>query len=307
MKVNILGAGGVGGYFGGLLAHHGCQVTFLARGAHLQAIRKNGLLVRSEGGDLHIHPAQATDSAAEAGPADLVLVCTKTTSNASALPLLPQMVASHTTVMSLQNGVDAAGQMAEFIDRQAILPATSWLSASIESTGVVRLHSKFRRVVAGEADGEISARLQAIAALFEPTGVTFEISTQIEKVLWTKFLFIAPVSALGSLARLPVSEYRAVPESRNLLTAMMGEVRAVALAQGVPLDADVIEQTLAFIDQNAPGNKPSMQKDVEAGRPFELETILGVLVRKGRQYAVATPCIEMAYASLKPALLKAIG
>jgi 2-dehydropantoate 2-reductase len=160
-------------------------------------------------------------------------------------------------------------------------------------------------VVVGELDRRITPRLQAIAEAFQPTGVTFEMTEDIAKILWTKFLFIAAVSGMGSLTRLELGDFRHVPETRRLATGLMREVEAVAHARGVALDADVVEQTLAFLDGNAPHIKPSMQRDVEAGNPFELEAIIGVIGRKGRESGVPTPIAEMVYAALLPILVKA--
>jgi 2-dehydropantoate 2-reductase len=307
MKIIILGAGGVGGYYGGLLALHGQEVTFIAHGAHLDAIRQDGLMVKSVNGDFQIQPARATDSPAEAGVGDLVLVCTKTTSDEAVFRMLPEMVGPDTTVMSLQNGVDAVERIGAVIGMEHMLGGATWISSAVESPGVIRQITQFRRVVAGELDGRLTPRLQAVAGAFQPTGITFETSTEFSKVLWTKFIFIAAVSGVGALTRLAVGEYRAVPETRSLLMGIMGEVECVALALGISMDADAIEKTLAFIDTNVPANKPSMQKDVEAGNPFELETIIGVIGRKGRECGVPTPIADFIHAALLPVYLKAGG
>jgi 2-dehydropantoate 2-reductase len=305
MKVIILGTGGVGGYYGGLLALHGQEVTFIARGAHLEAIRQDGLQVKSVHGDFHIQPARATDSPAEAGRADLVLLCTKTTSTAAAVLLLPPMIDPHTVVLSLQNGIDAAGYIGSVIGMEHMLGGATWLSSAIEGPGVIRQISQFRRVVVGELDGAMTPRLQAVAEAFRPTGITFETTGDISKVLWTKFVFIAAVSGVGALTRLGIGEYRLVPETRYLLMGIMGEVEAVALALGIELEMDVVEKTLAFIDSSAPGIKASMQRDVEAGKPFELEAIIGVICLQGREYGIPTPIADMIYAALLPLALKA--
>jgi 2-dehydropantoate 2-reductase len=305
MKIVILGTGGVGGYYGGRLALHGQEVTFIARGAHLEAIRKNGLQVKSVHGDFTVHPARATEDPSEAGSADLVLVCTKTYSTEAATRLLQPIVGPQTMVVSLQNGIDAAERIGDMIGMEHMLGGATWLSAAVEAPGVIRQFSQVHRVVVGELDRRITPRLQAIAEAFQPTGVTFEMTEDIAKILWTKFLFIAAVSGMGSLTRLELGDFRHVPETRRLATGLMREVEAVAHARGVALDADVVEQTLAFLDGNAPHIKPSMQRDVEAGNPFELEAIIGVIGRKGRESGVPTPIAEMVYAALLPILVKA--
>ncbi len=305
MKIVVLGTGGVGGYYGGLLAFHGQEVTFIARGAHLEAIRQDGLQVKSVHGDFAIRPARATDTPAEAGPADLVLVCTKTYATDAAARLIQPIVGPQAAVISLQNGIDAAERLGSVLGMEHMLGGATWLSAAVESPGVIRQFSQAHRVVVGELDGRITSRVQAIAEAFRPTGVTIEVTEDISKILWTKFLFIVAVSGIGSLTRLELGEFRAVPETRRLLTSLMSEVETVARARGVTLDADVVEQTLAFLDSNAPHIKSSMQRDVEAGNQFELEAIIGVVGRKGRECGVPTPIADMVYASLLPILVKA--
>ena len=302
MKIAIFGTGGVGGYYGGLLARHGQEVTFLARGAHLEAIRADGLQIRSVHGDFIVQPANATDDPAAVGPVNLVLVCTKTYAS---LDSLPALVGPGTTVVSLQNGIDAAERIGALVGMEPVLGGATWLSAAIEAPGVIRQVSDFRRVVIGELTGPPSARVEAVAAAFRPTGVTIEVSGNIAKVLWTKFLFIAAASGVGALTRLELGAFRSVPETRLLLTGLMREVETLAHAAGIPLDADVVDQTLAFIDKSAPQIKPSMQRDVEAGKPFELEAIIGVIGRKGRLLGVPTPIADTIYAALLPIFHKA--
>ncbi len=305
MKIVILGTGGVGGYYGGRLALHGQEVTFIARGAHLEAIRKKGLQVKSVHGDFHIQPARATDNPSVVGGADLILVCTKTYSTDAATQLIQSIVGPQTTVISLQNGIDAAERIGSVLGMEHMLGGATWLSAAVEAPGVIRQFSQVHRVVIGELDGRNTARVQAVAEAFRPTGVTIEVTEDISKILWTKFLFIAAVSGIGSLTRLELGEFRAVSETRRLLTGLMSEVEAVARAQGVALDANVVEETLAFLDSNAPHIKSSMQRDVEAGNQFELEAIIGVVGRKGRECGVFTQIADMVYASLLPILVKA--
>ena len=300
MKIAIMGTGGVGGYYGGLLARSGQDVTFVARGAHLAAIREKGLQVKSIFGDFVLAPAKATDHPAEAGPVDLVIVATKTYHTDEAAQAIKPMVGPDTSVVSLQNGVDAADRIGAVIGMEHLIGGATWLSAAIEAPGVIAQFSQFRRIVVGEFNAQKTPRLQAVCDALNATGATVEVSDNILKVVWTKFAFIASVSALGSLTRVTFGEYRAVPESRAVLTEAIGEVAAVARAKGVALDADILEKTLAFIDSSAPGIKPSMQRDVEAGRVSELESMLGVVVRLGEQLGVPTPVMRFAYAMLKP-------
>jgi len=305
MRILIMGTGGVGGYYGGLLAKDGNDVTFIARGAHLYAVRHEGLKVKSVHGDFVISPASATDDPARVDPVDLVLFCVKTYNTDEAADAIRPSVAPETVVVSLQNGVDAAERIGRVIGMEHVLGAATWLSSAVEAPGVIRQVSEFRRIVFGELDGRRSARIQSIHEVLKNTGITVEISESILKVLWTKFVFISAASSLGSLTRLPMGDYRSVPETRALITGLMQEVESLARAQGIPLDGDVVQKSLQFMDDAGPHIKASMQLDVEAGRRTELESMVGVIGRKGRELGLPTPVADFVYASLLPIELKA--
>jgi 2-dehydropantoate 2-reductase len=305
MKIAIMGTGGVGGYYGGLLAQSGQEVTFIARGAHLRAIREQGLTVKSVHGDFNISPSKATDTPAEVGPMDMILFATKTYQTDEAAQLITPMVAQNTVIVSLQNGIDAADRIGQVVGMEHMLGGVTWLSAAIEAPGLIGQYSQFRRIALGEFNGRSTPRLKAVYDVLRATGAVVEVSDAILKVLWTKFVFIAPVMAMGSLTRVTFGGYRNVPEARTVLTETISEVAAVAKAQGVKLDEDVINKTLAFIDSSEPGIKPSMQRDVESGKPSELEAMIGAVVRLGDEHNVPTPAMKYAYAMLKPGELKA--
>jgi 2-dehydropantoate 2-reductase len=307
VKIAVMGSGGVGGYYGGLLARAGQDVTLIARGAHLAALREEGLQVKSVHGDFTVAPIRATDAPAEVGPVDLVLVCVKTPATEQAAEAIKPMVGPNTVVMSLQNGVDAAERIGAIVGMDRMIGGTTWISSAIGAPGVIRQFSQFRRIVLGELDGGITERVRAIADVLASAGATVEVADEVLKVLWTKFVFIASISGIGSLIRLEVGEYRAVPETRGLLAGLMREVEAVARASGIALDEDVVEEALALADTMAPSIKPSMQRDVEAGRRSELESMIGVIRRKGRELNVPTPAADMVYAALLPVELKARG
>ncbi len=305
MRIAIMGTGGVGGYYGALLASAGQHdVAFIARGPHLEAIREKGLQVKSVLGDLLVSPARATDRPAEVGPVDLLLFTTKTYHTEEAALLIKPMVSDFTTVVSFQNGVDAAERIGAVVGRERIIGGVTWLSAAVEAPGVIGQYSQFRRIVLGELDGRKTKRLEDISRALQEAGPTVELTDNIAKVLWTKFVFISSVSAVGSLTRVTFGEYREVPEARAVLREAIGEVAAVARAGGVELDGDVVEKTLDFLDGSAPTIKPSMQRDVEVGKVNELESMLGIVVKKGEELAVPTPFMRFAYAMLKPGLLK---
>jgi 2-dehydropantoate 2-reductase len=305
MKILIMGTGGVGGYYGGLLAEQGNDVTFIARGAHLKAIQQDGLRVKSVHGDFIVLPAQATDDPANVGPVDLILFCVKTYNTDDAAQAIRPAVGSQTIVISLQNGIDAAERIGNIIGTDHVLGGATWLSSAVEAPGVIRQISQFRRIVFGELSGGSSGRIQSIYEVLKNTGITVEISEDIQKVLWTKLVFITAVSSLGSLTRLPMGEYRSVPETRRLLSSIMQEVESLARAQGVSLDANVVQNWMDFIDNAAPNIKPSMQLDVEAGGRTEIESMIGVVGRKGRELGIPTPVSDFVYASLLPIEMKA--
>jgi 2-dehydropantoate 2-reductase len=307
MKIAMIGAGGIGGYYGGLLAQEGHEVTFIARGAHLRAIRQNGLQVKSVFGDFQIKPACATDDPAEVSRADLVLFCTKTYHTDEAAQLAKPLVGPQTTVLSLQNGVDALERIGPVLGSEHMIAGATWLSSAIMAPGIINQISDFRRVVIGEIDGRVTPRVQAVHDAFRGTGVTTEISANIMGVLWTKLVFISAASGFGSLARLPMAAYRSVPETRSLITTLMRETAAVAAAHQIKLDPDVVEKSMAFMDQAGPAIKASMQLDVEAGRHSELDSLIGVIGRKGRERGVPTPVADVIYGSLLPVDLQARG
>lgn len=305
MKIAIMGTGGVGGYYGGLLAQAGHEVTFIARGAHLSALREKGLQVRSVFGDFRVSPVSATDQPAQAGPVELVIFATKTYHTDDAAHLIKPMVGPDTMVVSFQNGVDAADRIGQIVGMKHLLGGATWLSAAFEEPGVIGQYSQFRRIAVGELDGKITPRAETLREVFQSTGATVELVPNIEQILWTKFVFISAISALGGLTRVTMGEYRDIPEARAVLTEAIREVVAVAQAKEVALAPDIVSSTLQFIDGSAANIKPSMQRDLEAGRMSELESLVGVVVRLGAKSGAATPVMNLAYAVLKPGEVKA--
>ncbi len=300
MKIAIVGTGGVGGYYGALLARAGQDVTFIARGAHLQAIRQKGLQVKSVLGDFLISPAKATDKPAEVGPVDLILFTTKSYQTDDAVAVMMPLVGKDTVVVPFQNGIDALERIGLTVGMEHMICGATWIYAEVEAPGVIKHSSQFHRIAIGEPGGKETQRLKAIFDVLKSSGATVETSSDIQKVLWTKFIFISAISAIGCLTRLATAEYRGVPEARALLKAAVAEVAAVGRSRGVALDTDVVEKTMAFIDAGATGMKPSMQRDVESGKRSELESMIGVVVRMGELQNVPVPVMGFAYAILKP-------
>ncbi|MGE5603603.1 MAG: ketopantoate reductase family protein [Nitrososphaerales archaeon] len=304
MRIAVMGAGGVGGYFGGLLAKNGEDVTFIARGAHLRAMKQEGLRVESVHGDFALRPVRATGDPASVGPVDVVLFATKTDQLDEAAQAMKPLIGPETVVVPLHNGVDAAERTAGTVGEQHVLGGLCYVGSMIAAPGVIRQESPFRRVIVGEMPwsphrGAVTPRVQAIADALTAAGATGETSTDIQAARWTKFAFIAPFAGVASVARVPAGEINAVPETRQMLHDAIAEVVAVAAAEGVRLPEEPAK-TRAFCDTLAPHITPSMQRDVIEGKPSELESLIGVVVRKGRALRVPVPNFEFFYASLLP-------
>ncbi|MFQ6016348.1 MAG: 2-dehydropantoate 2-reductase [Anaerolineae bacterium] len=299
MKIAIMGTGGVGGYYGGLLAKAGEDVTFIARGEHLRAIRERGLQVKSIHGDFTISPARATDDPAEVGPVELVLFCVKTYHTDEAGPAIVPMVGEDTTVLSLQNGIDNQEKLARFVEEKAVLGGATWIESAISEPGVIRQGSQFRRIAFGELDGSVTPRAERILETLQKTGADVTLSTEIMKVLWTKFLFICGISGITSVTRSPVADVLNCPETRELFIEAMREIENLARVKGIQLDEDAVEKSLALIEGAPPTLKSSMQRDLERGSRLELEALNGTVVRLGQELGVPTPVNRCIYACLK--------
>ena len=299
MRIAIMGAGGVGGYYGGLLARAGHEVIFIARGEHLRAIRADGLRVRSVHGDFEVRPAHATDDPAQVGPVDLTIFTVKTYDIEAAAKLMRPLVGEQTAILPLQNGVESAARLSRYWGNRAVLGGLTQLVAYVAEPGVIRQESQFRKIVLGELDGRRSERAEAICEALKQSGADAEITQTIEKALWTKLLFIASFAGLSSVTRSPAGPLLAGDESRLLLHRAMREVYDAARAKGIPMEADVVEKTMAFAAKLEPTTTPSMQRDVVAGRPTEYDAINGAAVRAGRETGVPTPVHEFIWACLK--------
>ncbi len=300
MKVAILGSGGVGGYYGALLASCGNDVTFIARGAHLAAMREHGLQVQSVHGDLHLAPVQATDDPARVGPVDLVLVAVKTYDLEQAAQAARPLVGPNTSVLPLLNGLDAAERLAAVLGGGNVLGGMTHISSSVAAPGVIRQVSPLRRITLGECDGTITARAEAVRDVLAATGAEVALTPRIDVALWEKFLFIASIGGICCLARQPMGPVLATAETRQLYTQALLEIEALAHARGVDLPDGAVDNALQITAGFAPGTKPSMLADLEAGRRLELEAMSGTVVRCGRETGVPTPVHWAVYAALKP-------
>lgn len=299
MRIAVLGAGAVGGFYGARLARAGHQVSFVARGHNLEAIRSSGMTVRSELGDFVAYAAAESDPA-QVGTVELAIVAVKTYSNGEALPLLRPLVGPGTVVLTLQNGVDSAAEVAEVVGEDHVLAGATYIGVSLEAPGRVLHVGTARRIVFGEAFGPacITERVGRIEEVLRAADIEVEAVADSRAALWEKLVFLAPLAALTAASRLPIGPLRADPEFREAVARAMREVEAVARAEGAALPADVCERKLDYIDASPPAMRSSLMMDLVAGRPTEVEALLGGVVRRARQHAVPVPAMQALYAVL---------
>jgi len=300
MRVAIVGTGGVGGYFGGRLAQAGHEVHFIARGAHLEAIRGSGLRVDSINGDFVVKPALATNDPEEVGPVDAVIVAVKNWQLDDAARSARPLVGPETVVLPLLNGVEASDRLGAALGAEHVLGGLCRLSAEIAGPGHVRHTAVDPSMTIGERDNRRTGRIEALTAALVGAGVKAAIAEDIDVALWEKFMFIATWSGIGALSRAPLGEWRSVPEWRSMAEAGLREVVAVGRARGVRMGDDRVAGTLAAYDAAPPHTMASMQRDILAGRPSELEAQNGAVVRLGRAAGVPTPTHAFLYVSLLP-------
>jgi 2-dehydropantoate 2-reductase len=296
MRIAVMGSGAVGGYFGARLAAAGANVAFVARGKHLEAMRRDGLTIASTGGDSHVR-ALFTDDPRAIGRADLILFCVKSYDTDAAAEQLAPLTNDATTILSLQNGVDNPDKLADRWGARHVLAGVVYLGAQIAAPGRIA-HSAGGRIVLGALDGSTTEAAQSAAALFSAAGVPCAVSAEIRKVMWAKLAWNAPFCALSCLARATVQEILDSESLRALAAASIAEVREAARADGVELAASIVEDTFNF-SRGLGGFKPSMLQDLEAEKPLEYEALNGVVVDCLRRAGKSAPVNEMSRAVLK--------
>lgn len=305
MRIAVFGSGGVGGYFGGRLALAGEDVTFVARGEHLRALRTTGLRVDSLGGDFLINPVKATSESAEVGPVDLIILGVKAWQVPEAARAIRPMVGQDTTVLPLQNGVDAVSQLVAELGHEPVIGGLCKIVSFVVEPGHI-CHAGFEpSVTFGELDNRRTDRIEKIHQVFTNAGVKAAIAVDIQVGLWTKFLFIAAFSGVGALRREPAGALRRNPEARSLILRAMEEIYALARARGIGLTRDSIEKAMASVDSLPDDATSSMQRDIAAGKPSELEAQNGAVVRMALACGLAVPTHEFIYGALKPLEIKA--
>ncbi len=303
MRIAVVGAGGVGGGYGAALAQAGADVTFIARGAHLAALRQDGLRVESVRGNAHLKPVQATERPAEVGPVDYVLFCVKLWDVESAGLAIKPMIGSDTAVITLQNGVDAHERLIPILGARAVMPGVANISATIAGPGLIRQTGTVMRMVFGEPDGSRSPRAAAFAEMCGKAGIDGVLSEAILTDLWIKFVLLASNAGVMALTRLPVGKLRDDADINTMFRAAYEEVAAVGRALSVTLPTDIVERTLTFNRNAPPQLMASMAVDLLRGNRIELPWLSGKVVELGRKHNVPTPTHALMYAALKPYIM----
>ena len=299
MRIAIVGTGGVGAGYGAALAKAGADVTFIVRGAHLAAMKANGLKVQSPRGDIHLVPTQATNNPAEIGKVDFVLFCVKLWDVESAGESIKPLIGPDTAVIPLQNGVDAAERLIPILGPNAVMGGVAQISAKIVEPGVIQQVGTFMRMVFGELDGSSSPRGEKFLALCLKAGFEAKLSDAILTELWMKFILLAANASAVALARQPIGVLRD-PDIRPVMMSAYREVMAVGRAYGVALPDNAVETISGYSDTLPAHQKPSMALDLDRGNRLELPWLGGKVVELGRKLGVPTPTHSLMYAMLKP-------
>jgi 2-dehydropantoate 2-reductase len=298
-RIAIMAAGAVGGYFGGRLAAAGNEVYFVARGAHHDALKQNGLTIESPLGDLHLADINLHKDASSIGTVDYVLFAVKLwdteTSGAACKPLM----GPDTTLVCVQNGISSIPRLAPFMGAEQVIGGSAYIASVVSAPGIIRHTSQFARLVFGEANGEESARLKSFHDACLNAGIDATLSNRAGAEQWEKFVFLIGLSGVTALMRQPVGKILADPDCRQFMRTLMEEVVTVGRAKGVPLDSDFVADRMQFADTVPTGMKASMLDDLERGNKLELEWLAGAIVSLGKELDVATPANDAVYAGLK--------
>jgi 2-dehydropantoate 2-reductase len=307
MRVAIYGTGGAAGYFGAELARSGEDVTFLARGEHLKAIRAHGLRVETPAGEILIQPAKAADDPRQVAPVDVVLLGVKAWQVGEAARNMQPMVGPATFVVPLQNGVEAPSQLAAVLGAEHVLGGLCGTFSWIVGPGRIRSISAATFIKFGELDNRHSERAERFRQSFDNTSVKADIPADIHKALWEKFLLVTAFGGVGAVSRAPIGVIRTMPETRALLEQCMEEVASVARALRIQLNDTVVSDSMSYLDTLPANSTTSLQRDIADGKPSELDFWNGSVVRQGRAVKVSTPVNQFIYHSLLPQELRARG
>jgi 2-dehydropantoate 2-reductase len=305
MRIAVVGAGGVGGGFGAALAKAGADVTFIARGAHLAAMKSQGLKIQGGRGETHLVPTPATDNPADIGIVDIVLFCVKLWDVESAGQHIKPLVGADTAVIPLQNGIDAAERLTPILGSNAVMGGVAQISASITGPGVIQQVGTFMRMIFGELDGKRSKRGEDLLALCLKAGFDATLSEQILTDLWMKFILLATNASITAATRRPIGKLRDDPDIRPMFMAAYQETIDVGRAKGIALPGNALEKIVEFNAHAPPTMKASMALDLDRGNRLELPWLGGKVVQLGRELGVATPTHTTLFAMLKPYIMGA--
>jgi 2-dehydropantoate 2-reductase len=300
MRVAVMAAGAVGGYFGARMAAAGHDVTFIARGANLEAIRKNGLSIESVHGNVHLEKPNVTDDPATVGPVDAVLFAVKLWDTEKSAEQMKPLLGSNTRVITLQNGVDSYERLAPIIGADRAIPGVTYVVSVIDRPGVIKQTSQFQTIICGTVDGKPDAPLTAFVDAAKAASINITLSDNIARDRWQKFIFLSATSGATAITRMPMGPILADADTRALFRSIMSETLAVGRAKGVDIDPGYVDERMAFADANTPPTmKASMANDLDRGNRLELDWLAGQVSRLGKELNVPTPVNDLIYAALK--------
>jgi 2-dehydropantoate 2-reductase len=300
MRIAIVGVGGVGGYFGGRLARAGEDVIFVARGKTLEALRSRGLRVDSVNGDFVLERVSATDEPSTAGPVDAIIMATKAWQVPDAAVHVKPMIGAETIIIPLENGMDAPAEIASVVGPDHVLGGLCTIVSFIIEPGHIRHAAADPIIMFGRLDRQPDPRAERLREAFDRAGVNAQVPRDIVHSMWSKFLFIAPLSGIGAVTRVPVGIWRSIPETRSMAEKALQELLAVARAGGADLADEAVATTMQRYDALAAEATSSLQRDIAGSKPSELEAQLGAVVRMGHAASVPVPVFEFLYHALLP-------
>jgi 2-dehydropantoate 2-reductase len=299
MKIAIIGTGGVGGYFGGKMANAGYDVSFLARGKHLEAIRENGLQIKSIKGDFKITNVHATDTLQEIGIADLILLSVKAWQIKDFARELPYIIHENSLILPLQNGILVAEELSEFVPKENILGGLCRIISKIDAPGVINHFGVEPTIVFGELDNKKTARVERIKTLFDKSGFNSRVADDIQAELWKKFISIC-VSGLLAITKSTYGEIRELPQTRKMMIDLLTEIYILSQKVGINLEHDFIEKTVSYIDTFPYDSTSSLARDVWEGKPSEIEYQNGTVVKLSDKYGLESPINRFVYNCILP-------
>jgi len=298
MKIGIIGTGGVGGYFGGRLAASGNDVIFIARGEHLNAIKTNGLIVKSIKGNIKINPAKISDKLEVLADCELIILATKAYNVKDIALGLKNILNTRTLILPLQNGVMAVDELSEYLDRRQILGGLCVIFSSIESPGVINHMGLEPKITFGEIDNTIKERTLKLRQVFENANIACKLTNDIQADLWKKFIFIC-LSGFGAISNAGYGLIRELPETRQMLIDSLTEVSKIAKAKNIKLEDNLVEKSMAYVDSFPANSMSSLSRDVLSGKKSEIEYQNGTVVRFGKELGIATPVNSFIYGFVK--------